>query len=207
MTFRIRKGLKQDLPRLKDYAAQTYRDHQARHPQAFPVQHERHMDDRFNAAFRNASEIDFAESPNLLVAETEDGHLAGYILLSWFAGRPEGTGYVAQVEDIFTIPKYRNQGVARGLLMEARRMVGVDGLHGLKASVWAGTPGSEDVFQALDFIPERTVLYYGPPSPSASQTAAPEGKSDTEKRRDTQLGLVFIAALIVLAAALGAAFL
>lgn len=185
MEFRIRQARKTELPQLKEYAALTYRDLTARHPQAFPQDVATEAHSPLDASFRNKTEIEDDQSPNLLVAVTETDEVAGYILLSWWAGRPEGVGYDAQINDVFTVPKFRNQGVARTLIAHAAQMTGENGIHALRARVWAGTPGLDNLFKNTGFAEEHTVLYFGPPSepPSLRALQSHAGHSTNRQQR------------------------
>ena len=72
------------------------------------------------------------ESPNLLVAEAPDGAISGFLLLEWWAGRPEGVGRVASAMLVHIEKGSKPKVVTTALFETARGLVGEGALCGIR---------------------------------------------------------------------------
>ena len=147
--------------RMNALCEQTFDEHRARQPHAFPKNaYQLHVGPLIEAAFFGRVRS-LKVSPNAYAAFV-GGDFAGYVLLSPWA-RPGGADmpYVS-IDDICVEPAFRGRGVARALLRHVRALAEERGWDSLIAHVWTGNDASEALFRSEGFIPDYIRFSTGP---------------------------------------------
>ncbi len=147
--------------RIKELARTTFEEHNARQPFAFPgnllqVSLFRDIDRAFEV---EGKQLD--ESPVALAAFLGND-FAGYVLLSDWA-REDGPDMPSvTVEDIRVLEEHRGRGVGRALLQAVQDRATAQGWDNVTATIWAGNPESEALFNAAGFTEQSKTYRFGP---------------------------------------------
>ncbi len=149
------------LPEILRCSRETFEEHRARQPWAFPANSfEVMIEGSIKGSFREGGRT-LAESPNLFAAYRGED-FAGYVLLSvWARQDVQYLPYVG-IDDICVLPEFRRKGIARALLRHAVALSEERGWDSLKATVWAGNDASDALFRSEGFAVESTKYRTGP---------------------------------------------
>ncbi|MEP1538910.1 MAG: N-acetyltransferase [Paracoccaceae bacterium] len=146
---------------IKDLSRQTFKEHRARQPWTFAENtFDLIISDVFDSLFRDGKKTR-QESPNLLVAMSQD-QFAGYVLLMPNIPADFEESANATIFDICVRPEFRGQGAARALLDHVIALSQQQDWDNLDAQVWVGNVGSDRLFQSAGFTPQSTTYRIGP---------------------------------------------
>ena len=157
----IRPAPRSVKTRMAALCEQTFEEHRARQPHAFPANgFQQHVAPLIEAAFSGTLRT-LDESPNAYAAFVGDA-FAGYVLLSQWA-RPGGADMpFVSIDDICVEPAFRGRGVARALVRYVRDLAEERGWDSLTAQVWTGNTASEALFRSEGFTPDYIRFRIGP---------------------------------------------
>ncbi|MDU8943854.1 GNAT family N-acetyltransferase [Ovoidimarina sediminis] len=147
--------------RMAALCEQTFEEHRARQPHAFPKNAYRILVAPLVEAAFFGTLRSLKQSPNAYAAFI-GGEFASYVLLSHWARRSRKQMPYVSVDDICVEPAFRGRGVARALLRHVRALAEERGWDSLTAQVWTGNDASEALFRSEGFTPDYIRFSAGP---------------------------------------------
>lgn len=145
LTFR--HGRPGDVPLIRGAHARTLRDHRDLAKKAFPNAHRHQEEDAGeepeylahafgpDAAQGHGAASDTA--PGIIVAETEDREIGGYVVLACGA-HPPRPGRNCEIVDLWVAPDRRGRGLGRALIDRAVMLADDVGAASVSARIWHG---------------------------------------------------------------------
>ncbi|MFC7230207.1 ribosomal protein S18-alanine N-acetyltransferase [Saliphagus sp. GCM10025308] len=99
----------------------------------------------------------FLGEPGFLVAETDDGRVAGYVVSDVTPNYGRDIGHV---KDVAVHPDWRGSGIGSALLGRSLAVLASQGAHSVKLEVRESNDGAKRLYDRFGFDPLRRVPRY-----------------------------------------------
>ncbi len=179
MTIKIIPAPRSLKPKIEKLCQQTFAEHQARQPYAFPENsYDLLSQTAIDAAFRSSEGLPIKTSP-VIFAAMQDEVMVGYIHLSRHAFMPQVNFPRVNIDDIHVVADHRGTGIGEHLLDHVKSLADQHNWDGVTATIWAGNTASQCLFEKCGFQPNSVSLRYGPDRQASNYPESLKASSGT----------------------------